>query len=716
MGRLVDKLAGCGAMAVMSLSAGAMAQPAASSPTRGDSASQGDIVVTAQKRDQALKDVPFSITAITGETLARRSASSIEDLQYSIPGISITQFSPGQQRVQIRGVSVFSGLPTVGVYQDEMPLNLESNQTGQDVRLLDLARVEVLRGPQGTLYGQGSVGGTIRYLTNDVDLTRISASALGEVAGVNGGGTDWKGEAVLNVPMVTDKLGARIAGSYQHFGGWIDNPRLGEQNVNSGHALTLRGKLAMVFSDDFKVVLTLQHQDLKVGAQNLSNDNRQVLDATNTPFSSKVTMANALATYDFGAATLVSSTGYLDRRDRQVSDVTSLLAPLIPLLTGVPASAVTSLAFVTPRKNQIFTQEVRLSSNGDSAFDWTIGGFYRDSQTSVNAFSAVTPDVLPASFTLYAARGTQPDNSRSWAAFGEASYRVAPNLTALIGLRYFEDHRRQDTVSTLFGTPAVDRGRATFDALSPRFNLSWQPEERINIYANVARGFRSGGFNLTSSGGGFGAVPPSYDPDTLWTYEAGAKFQSLDRRFSVELAGYRNEWSHVQTTTNLPGLPINFTTNGGKLAGWGADGSISYAPVQALTFTLTGGWNGMEYKTDSADHLAGDRADYVPRFTGSASAEYRFTIAALPSFVRVDYQHSDRFQVYSRNFQAAPAFSDKQNILNGRIGVSGDNWDAAIFVRNALNKDSVLYPAFGSLIYPARLQPRTIGATFGVKY
>jgi outer membrane receptor protein involved in Fe transport len=694
----------------------AMPAFAQGNPPAEDNGAPEEIVVTAQKREQTLIDVPLSITAITGETLGKRGAATIEDLQYAVPGVSITQFSPGQQRVQMRGVSVYSGLPTVGVYMDEMPLNLESNQSGQDVRMLDIARLEVLRGPQGTLYGQGAVGGTIRYITNEVDLARVTASGNGEVASIDGGGTDWKADGVFNLPLVTDRLGVRVAGAYQRLGGWIDNPLLGDRNVNAGHTLTLRGKLTAVFSEAFKLTVTAQHQNLKIGAQNLSDDDQQVFDALPTPYRSRATLVNALATYDFGAATLLSSTGYMVRKDRQILDLTATFRPFIPLLTGIPASAIQSVGADSTRSYKIFTQELRLSSNGDGPFTWTFGGFFRNSLTGGTAISIVTPNILPAGFRLYDATGTSPEDSKSWAVFGEASYRIADTLTALVGVRYFHDRRAQDTASAIFGSIALDTGRDTFTATSPRFNLSWQPNDQVNIYANVGKGFRSGGFNLTSTGAGLGTVPPSFAPDTLWTYEVGGKFQTADRKLMIELAGYRNDWSDVQTTTNIPGLPTNFTTNGGKITGWGMDGSISYSPIRALTFTLTGGWNNMAYRTDTVEHLAGDRVDYVPRFTGSASGEYRFALGALPGFARVDYQHADRFQVYVRNFQVVPAYSDKQDILNARLGLSGDAWNASIFVRNILNKDSVLYPAFAALIYPARLQPRTAGVSFGFKY
>ena len=682
---------------------------------RAEPAALSEIVVTAQKREQALIDVPLSITAIGEQELAKRSASTINDLQYSVPGLSITEFSPGQQRVQLRGVSVYSGLPTVGVYLDELPLNLEQNQSGQDVRLLDIRRLEVLRGPQGTLYGQGAVGGTLRYITNDVDLAQTTGAMSGEAGGVSGGGTDWKADGVFNAPLVTDRLGVRLAASYQHFGGWIENPVLGDKNVNSGDALTVRGKVAVKFNNDFKLVLMVQHQNLDLDAQNLSDANQQVFDPAPAPYKSKATMLNATATYDLGFAELLSATGFITRRDDAVQDVTSALGPFLPLF-GVPAGAVRSVSIDQATRNKIFTQEIRLASQGAGPFGWTIGGFYRNSETRVDADTTVTPSLLPPGIILLATSGTGPSDSRSWAAFGEGTYAISSSLTALVGLRYFEDRRIQDSVSTVFNTMAVDRGRATFTALSPRFNLSWQPNRQVNLYANVAKGFRSGGFNLTSTGAGFGAVPPSYDPDKIWTYEAGGKFRSADGSLSAELAVYRNVWSGVQTTTNFPGLPTNFTTNGGKIAGWGVDGALTYSPIPDLTFSLTGGWNNMEYKTNSVEHLAGDRADYVPQFTGSASAEYRFDIGRLPSFARVDYQYAEKFQVYVRNFQTAPAHSDEQEILNARLGVEGGNWSGSIFARNILNRDSVIYPAFAALIYPARLQPRVIGASLSLRY
>lgn len=678
-----------------------------------------DIVVTAQKREQRLIDVPVAVTAIGESELVGRGAAAIEDLQYSVPGMAITQFSPGQQRIQLRGISVFAGLPTVGVYLDELPLNGETSQLGQDVRLLDMQRIEVLRGPAGTLYGQGAMGGTIRYLTNPVDLNAIGGSANGEIGFVDGGGTDWKLEGAANVPLVTGKVGVRLAGAYQHFGGWVDNPVLGDRNVNDGHALTLRGKLRFNLSDAFDVTLMAQHQELKLGAMNLADDDGNVGDRLPTPTRSRVTLLNALATYDFGEITLLSSTGYIKRKDKQVADMSNVFLPVLetpaPFGLGFPPGTFESVGLGNVFENEIFMQEVRLSGTSD-LFGWTVGGFFRDSDTSVVSGALVTPDILPPSFDLYSARGTYPENSRSWAIFGEAYYKVTPELTATVGGRYFEDRRVQNIQSAVFGAVSDDRGRDTFDSFSPRFNLSWQPTEQVNIYTNVAKGFRSGGFNRTSAGLGIVEVPQSYKPETLWSYEVGGKYQSSDRSFTAELAVYRNEWKDVQSLVFAPGSPVQFTVNGAKLAGWGVEGAVRYAPVPALVLALTGGWNNMEYRSTTDEHIRGDPADYAPEFTGSASAEYRFETGAIPGYFRVDYQYSDAFQVFVRTAQIVPAKSEKQHVLNARLGFEGDRWNAAIFARNILDKDSEIYPAFGSLFYPARLQPRVIGLSLGFRY
>jgi iron complex outermembrane receptor protein len=704
------------ATAVMICPLAAHAQDAAGAAT---DTTLEEIVVTAQKREQVLFDVPMSISAIGGQEIERRGAQAIEDLQYSVPGLSITQFAPGSQRVQMRGVSVYSGLPTVGVYVDELPLNGELSQTGQDVRMLDMERVEVLRGPQGTLYGQGAMGGTIRYLTKSPDLTAFGGRIAGEVGAVDDGGTDWQVEGVVNLPIVEDKFGVRIAGAYQEFGGWIDNPTLGLKDINSGSASTIRAKALLKVNEQFKVSLLLSHQTYELSAQNFADEDGKNFEALTTPIDSESTFANLIATYDFGPVTLLSSTGWIHRKDTITVDLTRTFVPFLeaplPFGLGFPAGTFDSIGLTTHYESKIFAQEVRLTSNGDNRLNWTVGAMFRDSKATSDADAEVTPDIVP--IALLTTRGTSPSNSRSWAVFGELTYKIMDNLEATVGGRYFEDKRKQDAFSSFFGIASVDKNSDTFTAFSPRFNLLWRATDDLNLYVNVAKGFRSGGFNLVSSGLGVVDVPPTYDPETLWSYEVGGKFQTSDRKVVAELAVYRNEWTDVQSLAFAPGSPVQYTVNGAELAGWGVDAQLVLRPVTPLTLTFTGGWNNMQYETTTIEHFEGDRADYVPRYTASASAEYRFNWGAnLPGFARVDYQITDGYQVYVRNVQLVPARADTQRYLNARIGLDTGRFGVALFAKNILNEDGMTYPAFAALYVPARAQPRVLGVAVSMDF
>jgi outer membrane receptor protein involved in Fe transport len=673
-----------------------------------------EIVVTAQKREQQAFQVPISITAVSADDIARRGATAIEDLQYSVPGLSIAEWSPGEQRIQLRGTSVYSGLPTVGVYLDELPLNTEINGAGMDVRMLDIDRVEVLRGPQGTLYGQGAMGGTIRYIVADPKLNIFEGQVGGETAAIDHGGVGWTTDGAVNLPVITDTLAVRLAGSYQNFGGWVDNTTLGIKDANHGSSETMRAKALLQLTDGFKITLLYQHQLLRQDSLNLSDSNNDIAGAVTTPISSRADLVNLVATYDFGVATLLSSSGYIDRTDETQQDLTPYFVPLFeapaPYGLGFPVGSIRSIAEPAESDNHIFNQEVRLTSNGNGPWAWTLGGMFRNSTTFTHISAVVTPDVLP--FELADETGTNPSNSRSWAVFGDATYHIVPRLEATLGLRYFEDDRSQNSTSTVFGVGSTDVGSATFHALTPRYNLLWHATDTLNLYTTVSEGFRSGGFNMLSAGEGVVTVPATYAPDQLWSYELGGKFQSADRRVSAELAVYHNDWKNVQSLAFAPGGLVTFTTNDGKLAGNGVDAQLEVRPIWELTLGLTGGYSDMRYKTTTVEHISGDPADYVPPHTASVFSEYRFDWAAsLPGFARVDYQVTDGFQVFVRNAQTVPAKSDTQRYLNLRLGLDTQPWLASVFAKNILNEDGVTYPAFGVMTVPTRPEPRSIGVS-----
>jgi iron complex outermembrane receptor protein len=694
-------------------------QPAAAQEAPTDDLVIDVVVVTAQKREQNLFDVPMSVSAVSGDEIAERGAVELEDLQYTVPGLSIAQLAPGSEQIELRGISVFSGLPTVGVYLDELPLNGETGQAGLDVRLVDMERVEVLRGPQGTLYGQGAVGGTIRYITKAPDLEAYAANVTGEVATIADGGVESSVQGAISIPIVKDQFAVRIAAAHQEFGGWIDNTTTRQEDNNAGSTNYLRALALWKPTEKLDVNLLLVHQELDLDSINLSDANRTFSGAAPTPSDSQADIANLTITYDLGIATVLSSSGWVDRTENGQVDLSPLFIPALeappPAGFGYPSGTFTSIAYQTENTNRFFAQELRLTSSTEGPLSWTVGAMYRDSESRTRSKTVNTPDIVPVD--LLTTNGTQPSDSVSWSVFGEATWALSPALEATVGGRYFEDERTQDIVATTFGGPSSDKGKETFSAFSPRVNLMWRPSDEWNLFANIAKGFRSGGFNRVSAGFGIVAVPPTYKPDTLWSYEFGGRYRAPDRRLQAEFSIYYNDWSDVQSLEFATAFPAQYIVNGNDISGIGIDAAVEFRATDSLRFGLSGGYNDMTYQRTTGERKSGDPADYVPQYTLAASATYDFRWAPkAPGYARLDYQLTDGWQVFPRNVLPAPVFADAQRYLNARLGVDLEHINVSLFADNIMDEDGVTYPAFGGLFTPMRPQPRTVGLTLSYNY
>src|SRR4051812_22374457 len=308
---------------------------------RATSVELEEIVVTAQKREERLIDVPMAITAVTGVEIERRGVSSLQDLQYSVPGLSVVQSGPGQERLQIRGVSTTNGLPTVGQYLDEMPISIDDNTQSVDLRLIDMERVEVLRGPQGTLYGEGSMGGTIRYLTANPDLTRFGGSFEAQAGAVTDGDTAWRANGVVNLPVVKDRVGLRVVAGYEDTGGWIDSLVTGQKNVNAAKIFTIRGKLLANITGNLQASVLVLHQNQKQDYQDYGKD-RQTSSRLAEINNPNYDLVNAVVRLDLGWASLLNSFGYQNAKNNTMTDLSSVYVPLLPRL-GFPSGFITSV-------------------------------------------------------------------------------------------------------------------------------------------------------------------------------------------------------------------------------------------------------------------------------------------------------------------------------------------------------------------------------------
>ncbi len=674
-----------------------------------------EIVVTAQRREQALIDVPIAVSVVTGNELHARGATNLSDLQYSVPGLSVVDFSPGQEHLQLRGVSSANGLPTVGRYLDEMNINGDSVGLGFDLRLYDMDRIEVLRGPQPTLYGEGSMGGTLHYVTVKPNLTEVAGYVEGEGGAQKDGSGIYRVDGAANLPIVRGLLAARVVAGYDRSAGWIDNIATGRTDQNSDVIKTARTTVLWQPVESLSVSLLGLHQDTDDDNQNFGLRDRTVSNHVPTVFSEHVNLGNLVVSYDAGPVSLLSSTGYYERRFRTATDLSGLLVPVLSLF-GIPTGYVDTVGLGGPSVERTTTQELRLVSNDTGPLHYLVGATFRRYRVSDIATTTTSPNSLP--FELVGA--TNQDGSTSESVYGETTYAFASGFEALAGLRYFHDKRTVDDTSTSFGLtpPASDLG-AYFHSLNPRFNFLYHLGTDGIVYINAAKGFRSGGFNTvgTAQTGGV-QLPTSFNPENLWTYELGTKQEFLGRRLIIEAAAYYNQWDNLQSQVFAPGSAIAVTTNGGKANGPGFDLIVTGKPVAGLTLSGTVGANRMRYRATTLQHFDGDHVDYTADLTYSLSAAYQHKLTQqVTGFIRADFQHSRPLYFTERNLDAIGVLqSDSQEILNMRLGAELRSLEAYLFVNNATDRDGTITPNIENSPPAVLPRPRTAGVGFKVSF
>jgi outer membrane receptor protein involved in Fe transport len=644
-----------------------------------------EVVVTAQRRTQKLLDVPLAVTAFTGERIEQTGANELADFLQEAPGVTVVDAGDGNQSIAIRGIGSVNGDATVGYYLDELPFGLVNLADLPNVRAFDLERVEALRGPQGTLYGAGSMGGTIRILTRNADLNdfEVRTNVVGSTTA--DGGDNYQLHGAVNVPLVEGKLAFRGVASYEDWGGWVDSPR--QKDINDRNMQSYRGKLRFAPTDALDITLSGWFSRQEIGQSSNSLRNRKTTSTNDPRIEVEYDLFSAVIDYQAPGVDILSATSYIDYHQNFFANL------------GLPAP----VAFNSPADN--FTQEVRLASRGDGAMRWTVGGIYQD--LSTDAFIG-----LPAGFPFFGPSLTA-QTSKSWAVFGEGTYAFLDGmLEATAGLRYFEDER--ETVETL-GTTVTGRTIANFDSVSPRFNLAFKPAPGWLWYANVAKGFRSGQTQL--------ATPRLFDPDlplgidaeTLWSYEVGVKASLAGGRLVAEAAVYRNEWQDLQTPVSVSvSPPFVGILNVGSASSQGLDLSLDFQPLSGLNLRLNGNYNDATYDEDVADLTGivirkGQRISGVPKYTLNGSVSYGRALssdgllAGLRGFTYLGVQYNSPRDSVGAN---AIGRGEDVTLVNGRIGVEKDAWGLFLFVDNITDSNQAMT---GQLPAATRPRPRTVG-------
>ncbi len=663
-----------------------------------------EIVVTAQKREQRLIDVPMSVAALSGEQMADAGITDLQSLSLAVPGLFVSETSSFFQNISIRGIgNTFGSSNLVGVYLDEASV-VGAAGSLIDLHIHDIERIEVLKGPQGTLYGEGSVGGTIRYITKDPDLETFSGQFSVEGSRISSGERSSEVKSVLNVPL-TDTLGLRMVGQYTNLGGWIDQPALGKKDINDQEIYNIRAKLLWQPMEALDLKASIVRHRNDAGAEDVGEDDegnfQQALGIASTPsLKDEYDFYNLNVNYDFGGMQFVSSTAYLESK----KEAFNVGGPCC----GDPDDPSTLLYIVRSdylKSDEVFTQEFRLSSSDNEALKWSAGVFVRDiSSIPIEIGEALV--TTPGVFEVIVNDFVNAENSTSWALFGEASYAFSDQWEVGAGIRYFEDERE---FQEFRGGPFES---ATFDSTNPKLFVSYSVNDDMQIYANAAKGFRSGGHN------GSGIAP--YEPESVWSYELGAKAHWLEGRLNTEIALFFSDYDDYQVLGIRPGEIFSTISNAGQAEIKGVDLSMTWLAFEQLRLGFNGNYTDTEFvevNASSSSHVVGDPVDQVPRYGYTFWANYSFTwFDGAPGFARLDYNKQGkafyRNRSFSNNYVSS---SDKTDMVNGRIGWEDEMWELSLYGINLLNERGYI----NSLAVEeqgVRSRPRTLGLKVDMKF
>lgn len=634
------------------------------------------VIVTATKRASTLQDVPFSINAQTAEDIARTGAASLEDISRNVAGLTVQNLGPGQSQVAIRGVSagqIVRDQPgvkeQVGVYLDESVIS--TSLFTPDLDLFDLARVETLRGPQGTLFGSGSVGGTIRYITNQPNAQEFEGALEVNGNSVTDGGLGGHIKAMVNAPIVEDVLAVRAVGYHTEYAGFIDALTRGgtDKDINDGSRSG--GRLAVLFrpTPDIEVVPRVLYQNIDTNGFNreetfnifanpdtLAPDTlgeRQQFLQREEGFDDVTFIADLTAKWSVGPVEVVSISTYTDREIDVLRDGSAVVHSISLDLNfdlGVTDSPV---EFLDVTDYESFTQELRLASTGDGPFQWLIGGFYADIDRGYgqNFFVTGYDDAVDGAFGAGVAEATrngiagvdEPFRSdllvtlEQTAIFGEASFDFTDQLTLTFGGRYY-DFEEARTITTGGVLANGDTGRVdetSSSGFNPRVILSYDVNDTVTVNAQAAQGFRLGGVNdpLNTPAcsaqdleifGGF----QDYDDEKLWNYEAGLKAQSGS--FTFNTAVFYNDISDLQVTLDAGSCSSRIVFNAPEAHSVGIEYEVGFSPLEGLELFLSGSFIEAEFDSSVRDGSGaiiagleeGNRLPTVPEFQMSASAVY----------------------------------------------------------------------------------------------
>ena len=662
-----------------------------------------EVLVTAQKYRQREFDVPISLQVITGQEMQRHGITNLNNLQFDVPGLYMNS-TGDTHSVYLRGVgNVIGNGALVGQYIDNADITAETVFGGDGYAtgnggLYDLKRVEVLKGPQGTLYGDGSMGGVIRYITNKPVLDRFGMSADVTALFTQYGAPGQHIQTMLNTPLVTGTLGLRIAGLFEHDGGWVDEPAASLKNINNNNLTDVRIEALWHPTAGFKInAMQIIHREAGglVQSEDASGNYTPAFGPYTPTMEDSSNLSNLTVSYDFDVARLLSSSTYFNEQEDEhnISDI-------------IPSPPVTYW-FFSPyfhANDQDFSEELRLVHAGGGPWQWTVGTFYkrfREHPTygAVEGYLGLAGSSLASALPIPGF--DERDSSNSWAGFADTSYTFFRRLTAGAGVRYFTD-RETFTVYGYSNSGSTPLEAARFTSTDPRFYVQYKVSPHINTYASASKGFRSGGFNS----------PPSspYQPEVLWSYDLGTKVRYPREGVRADIDLFYMNYSNYASEDYVP--PLYPITNVGRARIQGVDADLMWLPVRRWRIGFNTELLKTEFLTATqiSGYAPGDRLPFAPTYSFTASVQRNLRIRGKRGDAEIYYYEISRVQ-----YRAPLSQSAVQHFLNFRAAIHCNrNLQLAIFAHNLLNDRGFESPfGIGESIRP---RPRTFGVSFDVTF
>jgi len=707
-----------------------------------------EVIVTAQKRSQRLLSVPVPVTSVKSDTLVQQNLLNFRDYYAKIPGL---QYSGNYlDSISLRGITTGSGTnPTVAVLVDDVPFG-SSSYLGQaplpDLDPGTLDRLEVLRGPQGTLYGASSLGGIIKFVTKEPNTDFYSGRLEAGYNTVKGGRSGSSLRGSVNIPLIKDKLALSLSAFKRDDPAWIDNidSTAAGKNVNKAHKEGGRAALVYKPIDRLTISLsaldqdtsTLNGQSIRICADCQTDTSSatafdslygdQTIKLSQQSSTNRFQLYSARETLDLGWGQLTAVSGWGHSRSKSFQDVSSVFT-FLPAIYGQSGGKV-----IIDNENETkkFSQEVRLSGTTQK-FDWIVGAFYTEEDTALNQVLNVYQS--DGTFFIDAYEGKTPSALQEKAIFADLTYHASDKLTLQIGARtsenkqsYYGDTYVEDTASMVFGPSSVtDKQRSSETSTTWEITPSYKLSSNMMVYARVATGYRPGGPNSTVAG-----VPATFDSDTVMNTELGLKGYVLDHKMTIDLSLFQIHWDNIQLPDTDTVTQFQFFTNGGKARSRGFEGAIHWTPVQSVSvdanlaltdatltedLTVTPGVTALEGKN-------GDRLPYSAKVAGNVSAQKSFKLpSGQRAFVGASWTYvGDRMSEFhsydpdDASTSPRPRFKipSYQTVdLSAGFNVTSDIQITA-YVKNLTDKHGVVYATNrnGTSAPTANfLQPQTVG-------